>query len=231
MQSRISLALVDDDQNFLFEICQKLQSRGFEVHPFRDAQSLLLRLAKGRLFDCIVADVRLPALSGLDLQFTLTRERIAIPLILITGFADIEVAVSAMKAGAADFIGKPIDEARLVASIERAVEESHRRMKDTSESASIAARVAKLSDRHRQVLDLVVKGLTSKQIAVALNINYRTVENYRAIVMEEIGVSNIAQLVRVMLQVRGHLAETGREKRQDDEASPPRDVFPNREPR
>jgi two-component system response regulator FixJ len=203
MDPKISLALVDDDAAFLFEFSQRLQERELSVRTFRDGASLLAELDRDAAFDCICADVRMPGLSGLELQQKLSlRSGGAPPLILFTGYADIDIAVAAMKAGADDFVGKPIDADRLVASIKAAVEAARRRAVLRREQGRVAERVAELSERHRQVLDLMVQGLTSKQIASALNINYRTVENYRAAVMDRIGVGSIAQLVRVMIELK-----------------------------
>jgi FixJ family two-component response regulator len=200
MGSRISLALVDDEPAFLFEFSQRLRARGFDVLTFRDAASILEELGKRVMCDVIVADVRMPGLSGLELQERLVARHTPVPLILVTGYADVEIAVSAMKAGAYDFLGKPVDEERLARSIERAVADNRRRMHELNEQRLLKERVSELSERHKQVLDLVVKGLTSKQIAAQLKINHRTVENYRAFVMDRIGVGSIAQLVRVMMQ-------------------------------
>ncbi len=201
MGSRISLALVDDEPTFLFEFSQRLRARGFDIFPFREAAGLLEELEKRVSCDVIVADVRMPGLSGLELQQRLVERGKHIPLILITGYADVELAVSAMKAGAYDFLGKPIDEARLYRSIETAVADNRRRIQELDEQRLLRERVSELSERHRQVLDLVVEGLTSKQIASELKINHRTVENYRAFIMDRIGVGSIAQLVRVMMQL------------------------------
>jgi FixJ family two-component response regulator len=200
MGSRISLALVDDEPTFLFEFSQRLRARGFDVFTFRDAASILEELGKRAMCDAIVADVRMPGLSGLELQERLVARHTPVPLILITGYADVEIAVSAMKAGAYDFLGKPVDEERLVKSIQTAVADNRRRVHELDEQRLLKERVSELSERHKQVLDLVVKGLTSKQIASQLNINHRTVENYRAFIMDRIGVGSIAQLVRVMMQ-------------------------------
>ena len=200
MGSRISLALVDDEPAFLFEFSQRLRARGFDVLTFRDAASILEELGKRVMCDVIVADVRMPGLSGLELQERLVARHTPVPLILVTGYADVEIAVSAMKAGAYDFLGKPVDEERLARSIERAVADNRRRMHELNEQRLLKERVSELGERHKQVLDLVVKGLTSKQIAAQLKINHRTVENYRAFVMDRIGVGSIAQLVRVMMQ-------------------------------
>ncbi len=201
MEPRIKLALVDDDPAFLFELSQRVQAQGFAVRSFREAATLLHAIERGADFDCIVADVRMPGMSGLELHGKLAERSHLTPLILFTGYADIDIAVSAVKAGAWDFMGKPIDEGRLKTSIQTAVSAARQRAKDKNDYALVASRVAELSERHRQVLDLMVKGLTSKQIASALTINHRTVENYRAAVMEKLGVSNVAQLVRAMIQL------------------------------
>lgn len=209
MESQINIALVDDDAAFLFTLSQRLHDKGFVVRSYRDGASLLADLDRGAHFDCICADVRMPGLSGLDVQRHLADRTSVMPLIMFTGYADMEIAVSAMKAGARDFVRKPIDENRLTASIQAAVADVRRRTKDIRDHEQVAMRVAELSDRHRQVLDLMVKGLTSKQIASVLEINHRTVENYRAYVMDRIGVGNVAQLVRIMMQL-----ETARPQQQ-----------------
>jgi two-component system response regulator FixJ len=198
---QVSIALVDDDAAFLFELSQNLLDRGFSVRGFRDAGELLAELQRQVLVDCVVADVRMPGLSGLELQQRLAEAGRPEPLILFTGYGDIDIAVSAMKAGAWDFIGKPIAIDHLSNSIVGAAAEGRRRAAEQRNQAQIAARVAELSERQRKVLDLMVQGLTSKQIAAVLNINHRTVENYRASVMDRIGVGSIAQLVRVMMQL------------------------------
>ncbi|HRD78253.1 MAG TPA: response regulator [Hyphomicrobiaceae bacterium] len=200
--NRISVALVDDEAAFLFELSQRLMDHGLTVRGYRDAATLLSDMQKGTTYDCIVADVRMPGLSGLELQQRLNEGSLEVPLILFTGYGDVDIAVSAMKAGAWDFIGKPIAVEHLCSSVTSAVIDARQRAAERREHAAIAARVAELSERHRQVLDLMVQGLTSKQIASTLKINHRTVENYRAFVMDRIGVGNIAQLVRVMLQMR-----------------------------
>jgi two-component system response regulator FixJ len=201
MTTQNSIALVDDEPAFLFETTQKLRDRGFTVRSFRDGASVLGELEHGTAFDCIVADVRMPGMTGLDLQTRLREMGGLVPLILFTGYGEIDIAVQAMKAGVADFLGKPIDVERLDTSIRTAVQLARQKRSDLIASEALAARVAQLTDRHRQVLDLMVKGLTSKQIASSLDINHRTVENYRAAIMDRIGVGNIAQLVRVMLRL------------------------------
>jgi two-component system response regulator FixJ len=201
MTMSISMALVDDEPAFLFETTQKLRDRGLSIRGFRDGASLLGELTHGTTFDCVAADVRMPGMNGLELQKRLIDMGSDVPLILFTGYGEIDIAVQAMKAGAADFMGKPIDIARLDASIRTAVHLARQKRSDLVASEALASRVAQLTERQRQVLDLMVQGLTSKQIASSLDINHRTVENYRASIMDRIGVGNIAQLVRVMMRL------------------------------
>ena len=200
--SKFAVALVDDDPAVLFALTSTLESHGMDVRGYGDAASLLSQLSHGVKADCVVADVRMPGLSGLDLLRTLINSARTPPLILITGYPDIDVAIAAMKAGAHDFIVKPIDALRLVSSIESAATAARQNHTENAEIAALAVRVGELRDRQRQVLDLVVDGLTSKQIAEQLGISARTVENYRAAVMEHVGVGNIAQLVRMALQLK-----------------------------
>jgi two-component system response regulator FixJ len=201
MEPRINLALVDDDAVFLFEFAQRLAKRGLNVRSFRDGEALLDEIEQGVAFDCVCADVRMPGLSGLDLQNVLVQRDYSLPIILFTGYGEVELAVASMKAGAYDFVAKPIDEARLIASIEAAAKVRRMASLKRRENARVSDRIAELSERQRQVLDLMIKGMTSKQIASSLNINHRTVENYRATVMERIGVGSVAQLVRVVMDL------------------------------
>ena len=199
---RFSVALVDDDPAVLFAISSTLEKHGMDIRGYGEAGSLLADLARGIKVDCTVADVRMPGLSGLDLLGKLASVKPAPPLILITGFPDIDVAIAALKAGARDFIVKPINEERLIASIESAATAARLNNAENTQIAELQARVGELRDRQRQVLDLVVDGLTSKQIGDKLGISSRTVENYRAAVMEHVGVGNIAQLVRMALRLK-----------------------------
>ena len=201
MESRLSVALVDDDPVFLFEMTHRLEDRGLTVRSFRDGKRLFDTLDRGAAFDTICSDVRMPEMSGLELQQRLSATMCPIPLILFTAHADIDSAVLAIKAGASDFLPKPLDPDRLIKSVKYAVETARDAAQRRRQLALFAERVSELSYRHRQVLRLMVEGMTSKQIASALDINHRTVENYRAVVMEKIGVGSVAQLVRLMLEI------------------------------
>ena len=143
----------------------------------------------------------MPGLSGLDLQRELSDRKSPAPLILITGHGDIEMAVMAIKAGAHDFIEKPFDESRLLASIEDAVSRRGKDAEEEMETAVLAARVAELSERQRQVMDLAVQGLTNKQIANQLGISPRTVEIHRAFVMSKMNAKSVADLLRTCMRL------------------------------
>jgi two-component system response regulator FixJ len=201
MRNKISIALVDDDEAVLDSLRLYFATTGYDVAAYSDAGSLLEALAAGFQADCIISDIRMPGLSGLDLQRELSDRDSAVPLILITGHGDIEMAVTAIKAGAHDFIEKPFDEQRLLASIEDAVSRRSRSVEEETETAALAAKVAELSERQRQVMDLAVLGLTNKQIANQLGISPRTVESYRAWVMERMGAKNLAELVRLAMRL------------------------------
>lgn len=202
MSRNISIALVEDDEAVLDSLRLYFSATGYDVAAFSGAGSLLEALLAGLKPDCIVSDIRMPGLSGLDLQRELSDRDSTVPLILITGHGDIEMAVAAIKAGAHDFLEKPFDEQRLLASIEDAVSRRSRSAEQETEIAVLAGKVAELSERQRQVMDLAVQGLTNKQIANQLGISPRTVETYRAWVMERMGARNLAELVRIAMRLK-----------------------------
>lgn len=191
------VALIDDDHAVLHSLQLLLDSRGLEVLTYSSAEAFLAELPDDLC--CVVADVRLPGLSGIELQRELKHRQAALPVILITGHGDIPMAVSAVKEGAFDFIEKPFDDEQLVRAIAAATAHASSRSVADLERAEIAARLSELSPRQREVMDLVVQGLASKQIAARLGISPRTVESYRAWVMERMEAHNIADLVRKVL--------------------------------
>jgi two-component system, LuxR family, response regulator FixJ len=192
----MTIALIEDDEAVLDSLRQLLESRGMAVRCFTSAEAFL---ASGGTAACIVSDVRMPGLSGLDLQRALDARGSAAPLILITGHGDVAMAVTAMRDGAFDFIEKPYNAEKLIASIESALAAEQKLRTRETDKAEIRRRIAELSPRQRQVMDLVAQGRSSKQIAIALDISPRTVENYRAWVMERLGAANVAELVRKVL--------------------------------
>ncbi|MDT5054665.1 MAG: two-component system, LuxR family, response regulator FixJ [Mycobacterium sp.] len=201
MAEPIHIALVDDDAAVLDSLRLYFLRQDVKASCFADAEALLAGLDDGAQLDCIVSDVRMPGMSGLDLVQRLSARHCVAPIILITGRGDIDMAVSAIKIGAFDFIEKPFDEGRLLASIRNAVEIGRRKASDAAEIEKLQSRFRMLSARQRQVMELAVSGLSNKEIGSRLNISPKTVENHRAWVMERIGAKNLAELVRIAMQI------------------------------
>lgn len=197
----MTIAVIDDDPAVLDSLRMLLASHGLEVACFSRATEFLASGAD-KACRCIVSDVRMPAMTGLDLLRALQTSGKPIPLILITGHGDVGMAVTALKGGAFDFIEKPFDDARLLSSIAAAIERGAKALSQQAVVEEMTQRIAQLTDRQREVMQLVVEGLSNKEIAIALGISPRTVENYRAWVMEKMGVNNLAELVRNVLLVK-----------------------------
>jgi two-component system response regulator FixJ len=202
MADPIQLALIDDDDAVRDSLKLYFARHRLSAMCFQAADEFLKAVNGGELFDCIVSDVRMPGMSGLDLVHHLINRGSIRPIILITGHGDIDMAVSAVKAGAFDFIEKPFDERRLLASVRDAVENVRQRANAAAELEGMQARFQLLSARQRQVMELAATGLSNKEIGTKLNISPKTVENHRAWVMERIGARNVAELVRIAMQIR-----------------------------
>lgn len=189
------IALIDDDRAVLDSLSLYLRREAFDVVCFESADSFLA--ADGSAFDCIVSDVRMPGLSGLDLVQRLSNENRTAPLILITGHGDVEMAVKAIKLGAFDFLEKPFDERRLAEALRLAGEKAAKRSRQEAHVTELRERLASLSDRQREVYELAVQGASNKEIAERLGISFRTVEIHRAWMMTRMGARNLAELVRM----------------------------------
>ena len=194
----MTIALIDDDEAVLHSLRLLLESRGFEVRSFASAEEFLKSVGT-TMPACVVTDVRMPNVSGLELQIALKKRDSSVPVILITGHGEIAMAVDAIKQGAFDFLEKPFDEERLIRSISNALEASRKLRDERDQRADLDARVAELSPRQREVMLLVAEGLSNKEIALRLDISPRTVENYRAWVMEKMGARGLAELVRMVM--------------------------------
>jgi len=197
------IAVIDDDEAVLDSLRLYFARQDVETSCFASAQDFLAAIRSGQRFDCIVSDVRMPGMSGLDLVQHLKAAGLAAPLILITGHGDVDMAVAAIKVGAFDFIEKPFDEARLLASIRNALNKMQQPEIDAVELEELQSRFNTLSARQRQVMELAVVGLSNKEIGSQLKISPKTVENHRAWVMERIGARNIAELVRIAMRIQG----------------------------
>lgn len=196
-----AVAIIDDDEPVRDSLSLMLSNHGFGVCSFASAEHFLSALQEKELPSCIVCDIRMPGITGLELQKELSTKWPMIPLVLITGHGDVAMAVMALKAGARDFIEKPFSPDRLIESISSAIGETENQRSRDQETVRLAARVNELSDRQRQVMALAVKGLSNKEIALSLKISPRTVETYRAWVMEKTGARNIADLVRIAVRI------------------------------
>src|SRR5262245_14492358 len=192
--------VIDDEEAVRDSIRMMLARRGYAVHIFESAEAFLDQLAP-TASGCIVCDVRLKGLSGLDLQRKLTELKCDLPIVLITGHGDIEMAVMALKRGAFDFIEKPFEDARLYTSVGQALSAGHALWTKREELAALASRVAELTDRQRQVMELLVEGLSNKAVGKRLGISPRTVETYRAFVMAKTGASSLAELVTMAIRL------------------------------
>jgi two-component system, LuxR family, response regulator FixJ len=198
----MNIALIDDDEAVLRSLRLLLERRGMKVHCYQSARQFLSDIGTNSP-DCVVSDVRMPDVSGLELQHELKQRDSSLPVIFITGHGDIAMAVDAIKAGAIDFFEKPFDDEQLVASIKTAVEKGLQWRVGQNERTELEARIAELSPRQREIMDLVVQGYSNKEIALRLDISPRTVENYRAWVMEKMDARNLADLVRKALMLGG----------------------------
>jgi two-component system response regulator FixJ len=203
MSVRLHIAVIDDDEAVLDSLRLYFARQNVETSCFASARDFLAATKDGQRFDCVVSDVRMPGMSVLDLVHHLKSVGLAPPVVLITGHGDVDMAVAAIKVGAFDFIEKPFDEARLLASIRNAVDKTQQPDIDAAELEKLQARFNTLSARQRQVMDLAVAGLSNKEIGSQLKISPKTVENHRAWVMERIGARNIAELVRLAMKIQG----------------------------
>ena len=204
MPDKVTVALIDDDDAILDSLQNYLRRRGFTVTCYRAAKPFLTALDAGQLFDCVVSDVRMPGMTGVELQQVLARRMPNLPLIVITGHGDIDMAVSTIKAGAFDFIEKPIDDRRLASSISEAVTRNKDKLEEDRQLAELGKRYAELSERQRQVMDLAIQGQSNKEIAAQLGISPRTVEHYRESAMERMQASRFAELIQMAMRLKSH---------------------------
>ena len=204
MSDRLHVALIDDDAAVLDALRYYLARQSIRTSTFQAAREFLEALDRHEQFDCVVSDVRMPGMSGLDLMKYLNERGYAGPVILITGHGDVDMAVGAIKNGAFDFIEKPFDEARLLTSIRQGAERMRQNKSEAAEIDELQSRFDSLSARQREVMELAVAGLSSKEIGIRLNISPKTVENHRAWVMERIGARNVSDLIRKAMKIRSH---------------------------
>lgn len=187
--------VVDDDASFRRAIERRLKLAGYEVETYASAQQLLDHLPGAGEPGCILLDVRIPGLSGPELQSRLIELGSILPIVFVTGHADTPTTVRAIKAGAEDFLTKPASSEQLIDAIERAMARYDSAHSQRSKLDSLRARVATLTPRERQAFDLIVRGKINKQIAFELGTTERTVKAHRHQVMEKMQVHSLAELV------------------------------------
>lgn len=188
--------IVDDDASLLRGLVRLLTSHGYATTVFSSAEAFLAaRLAHQQ--GCLVLDVHMPGLTGLDLQGQLARLECTLPIIFLTGRGDIPMSVRAMRAGAADFLTKPVDEETLLDAVGKALARSRIEVAARLESDSIHALIRTLTEREHEVMRHVISGLLNKQIGGTLGIAEKTVKIHRGRVMEKLGVTSVAELVQL----------------------------------
>jgi FixJ family two-component response regulator len=191
--------IVDDDPQVCESLSLMVRSTGLSAETYPSAEAFLDGFHDSPSGpQCMVLDVRMPGLSGLGLQQALGAQGAGIPIIMISGCADIPIAVQAMSAGAFDFLEKPFSRRVLLARIQDAIDHDAKRQRQTAKSAEFATRIETLSSRQREVLDLLVAGKHSKQIAGELGIGEKTVAKHRAGVLDKMQVDSVVDLVRLM---------------------------------
>jgi two-component system, LuxR family, response regulator FixJ len=198
--SEPTVFIIDDQKAVRDSLCEMLSVFGFKVEAYASADSFLAVVRNAQV-GCVVADVRMPGTDGVALVRELTHRKIRLPVVLISGHADVPMAVAGIKAGAEDFIEKPIDDTQLVAAINRGLTRTFSEQFKQEASDYLSAQFARLTPRQVQIFDLVAQGLTSQAIAARLDISTRTVESYRVQVMEKMQAESVAVLVRQAIRL------------------------------
>jgi two-component system, LuxR family, response regulator FixJ len=188
--------IVDDDEALRRSLQWLLESVTLKSESYASGKEFLDTYDPERP-GCLVLDVRMPGISGLDLQEMLTSRGITLPVIIVTGHADVPMAIRALKAGAFEFVEKPYSDQVLLDRIHQAIALDADRRRDGSRKADVIARLALLTPREREVMDLVVRGKANKQIANALSLSPKTIEVHRAQVMKKLRADSVAELVRL----------------------------------
>lgn len=187
--------IVDDDASFRKAVERRLKKAGYEVASYPSAQALLDRPPNESEPGCILLDVRIPGLSGPELQSRLSALGSTLPIVFLTGYADVPTTVRTIKAGAADFLTKPVSSDLLLSVIERAIAQHHMTTGIKIRLDLVRAHIATLTPREREVFELVVRGKTNKQISFAIGATERTIKAHRHKVMEKMQVQSLAELV------------------------------------
>ena len=192
-----SVLIVDDDEDVLRALARVLRQAGFNVETFTSAAAFLKR-PFGDTPSCLVLDLKLPDLNGLQLQEAMTQANIPMPIVFVSGRSDVASTASAMRLGALDFLVKPVDDVVLIEAVSRALEEDTTRRHRRNEESVARERLARLTPRENDVCRLVARGLLNKQIADELGVSQQTVKIHRARAMRKLQVGSVAELVRFL---------------------------------
>ncbi|MES1981880.1 MAG: response regulator [Pseudomonadota bacterium] len=188
--------VVDDDAAVRDSLRMMLKAAGYTAATFSGADEFLAA-CNSEATGCIILDVNMPGMDGPSLQEELNRRGLRLPIIFLTGQGSIPLSVRTMKAGAMDFFTKPVDGTELLACVKQALDKSLQLGRQARNAQSIAARLATLTKREKEVMMLIIAGLTNKEVAKRLSISFRTVENHRAQIMQKTGSSNTLELARI----------------------------------
>ncbi len=200
MTNEALVFVVDDDPDVRDSLRSLLEAAGFAVKDFGSAKAFLAE--SGSTGGCLIADIRMPEMDGLELQEEIVRRGSGLPVVIITGHGDVPLAVRAMKAGAVDFIEKPFDDELLLASVRRALEIGKATRSRAAEAAAAERMLALLTPREKSVLEQLVVGRSNKVAAYELGISPRTVEIHRAHIMDKMNARSLSDLVRISLAAR-----------------------------
>ena len=214
--------LVEDDDALRRTTGRMLQASGCIVRDFDSGESFLEAI-NAKEPACVLLDIRMAGMSGLQVQATLAQRGVTMPVIMLTGSADVADAVLAMKTGATDYIQKPYSREGLVAALEAAFDRLDQQRRHDSRVNEAVARLAVLSRREREVLEKLAEGLQNKVVAYQLGLSARTVEAYRATLMKKLGVRSLPEALRLCVEA-GELGAGEASGREDDGVAPPEDA-------
>ena len=201
MKIEQTVYVVDDDEAIRKALRLLLKSVGLKVETFASAQEFLDAYTED-MAGCLVLDIRMAGMSGIDLQKKLIEMHAILPIIFITGHGDVPLAVEAMRDGALDFIQKPFSEQKLLDRVNQALEKDLTARKDMTKKQTLLDRIAQLTPREKEVMDLIVAGVANKGVAYKLGISERTVEIHRARVMQKMNATSLPHLVRMALKAK-----------------------------
>eukprot|EP00825_Cyclidium_porcatum_P040015 TRINITY_DN4972_c0_g1_i6.p1 TRINITY_DN4972_c0_g1~~TRINITY_DN4972_c0_g1_i6.p1 ORF type:complete len:232 (+),score=16.36 TRINITY_DN4972_c0_g1_i6:275-970(+) len=202
-----TIYIVDDDEEVRFSLRSLFEVVGYWVESFASAEEFL-RAERRASIGCVIIDLRMPGMGGLQLQAALANEPNALPIIFLSGYGDVPIAVTAMKNGANDFLSKPVNGKLLLEQVEAVVAESESKFALRQARAAFVIQFERLSEREREILKLAIAGKNNKEIATDLKLSYRTVENHRSRIFLKIGVQNLLELMQKAIALQVLLLES-----------------------